>query len=62
MSDHTHIPGFDLFLHLDPYLTIVLDHSLFVFLAVEVFSSSLRRTVLQEDPTVFAVKLLAHKL
>jgi hypothetical protein len=39
----------------------MLDHSLLVLFAIEVLSSGLGRTVLQENPAVLAVKLLAHR-
>ncbi len=60
MSYHAAVSGLDIFLHLDSYLSVMFDHALFVFLAIEVFAAGLGRAVLEEDAAVLAVKLLAH--
>lgn len=59
-SNHTHISGLDLFFHLYSYLSVMLNHSLFVLLAIKVLPSCLRRAVLQENTAILTVKLFAH--
>ena len=59
-SYDTRISGFDFLFHLYSDLPVMLNHSLFMFLAIEMFTTSLRRAVLQEDSTILAVKLFTH--
>ena len=59
-SYHAVIACLDIFFHLNSYLSVVFDHSLFVFLSIEVFAPGLGWTVLEEDAAVLAVKFLTH--
>jgi hypothetical protein len=54
------VPGLDLLFHLNSNLPVVFDHALLVLLAVEVLPARLRRTIFEENSTVFTVKFLAH--